>query len=109
MNHVMMAQMAGGEGPVFGPLLLFGPIALIWYFLLLRPQMKQDRQKEDFRNKLKKGDEVVAAGLYGKVADIKAGIVFVDLAPNVRVRAERRVIEPLPRPAKADEKEAAAS
>jgi preprotein translocase subunit YajC len=102
MNHVILAQMAGGDSPLLGPLFLFGPLALIWYVLVLRPQLKADRQRDDFRNRLKKGDEVVASGLFGRVADIKGGVILVDLAPNVRVRVERRAIEAPPAPAKAD-------
>jgi len=111
MNHVVLAQMAGGEGPsAFGPMIMMGVIFVIFYLLIFRPQFKQERQKDDFRSKLKKGDEVLAAGgLYGKVADVKGNVVFVDLAPNVRVRAEKKTIDPLPRPAKADDKEQSAS
>ena len=113
MNQVVLAQMmGGGEGPsAFGPMVMMGVIFVIFYLLIFRPQFKQERQKDDFRSKLKKGDEVIAAGgLHGKVADIKGNVVFVDLAPNVRVRAERKTIEPMPpRPSKADDKESSAS
>jgi len=112
MNQVVLAQMmGGGEGPsAFGPMIMMGVIFAIFYLLIFRPQFKQERQKDDFRNKLKKGDEVLAAGgLYGKVADIKGNVVLVDLAPNVRVRAEKKTLEPLPRPAKSDDKEASAT
>ena len=108
MNQVVLAQMAGGDGPsAFGPMLMMGVIMAIFYFLIFRPRMKQDREQEDFRTKLKKGDEVIAAGgLHGRVADIKGTIVLVDLAPNVRVRAERRTIERPPKPAKTEESSA---
>src|SRR5262249_28315779 len=113
MNHpLMLAQLAGGDGPsAFGPMLMMGAIFAIFYLLIFRPQFQHDRLKEDFRGKLKKGDEVVAAGgLHGRVSDIKGSIVVVDLAPNVRVRVERKTIEPAPaRASKADEKESTAS
>ena len=106
MNDVMLAQMAGGEGPsAFGPMLMMGVIMLIFYVLIFRPRMKQEREQDDFRSKLKKGDEVIAAGgLHGRVAELKGAVVLLDLAPNVRVRVERRSIERLPaRTAKAEE------
>jgi preprotein translocase subunit YajC len=102
MNHEILAQLAGGDSPILGPLFLFGPLALIWYLLVLRPQLTADSKRDDFRKKLKKGDEVVASGLFGRVADIKGEVVFVDLAPNVRVRVERRAIEAPPAPVKTD-------
>jgi preprotein translocase subunit YajC len=113
MNHLVLAQMAGPDGPSpFGPLLMMTAIFGIFYVLVIRPQQNREREKDDFRARLKKGDEVLAAGgILGRVADIKGAIVTVDLAPNIRVRVERRSIEPL-RTAKSEkneEKEATAS
>jgi preprotein translocase subunit YajC len=111
MNQVVLAQMAGGDGPsAFGPMVMMGIIFVIFYLLIFRPQFKQERQKEDFRSKLKKGDEVIAAGgLLGRVVDLKGDVVLVDLAPNVRVRAQRKSLEPLSQSSKTDEKNASSS
>jgi preprotein translocase subunit YajC len=109
MNPVMLAQLAGGEGPSpFGPAFLMLAILAIFYVVLIRPQQKKEREKEDFRNQLKKGDEVTGAGgLFGRVVDIRGSVVMLEVAPNVRVRVERRTIEPViaARPGKTEEKE----
>jgi preprotein translocase subunit YajC len=104
--------MTGGDGPSpFGPMLVMVSIFAIFYFLVMRPQQKKQRDeeqaRESFRAGLKKNDEVVAAGgLYGRVVEIKASVVWVELAPNVRVKVDRRSIEaPSSRTAKADDKE----
>lgn len=106
MNQVVLAQMAGAEGPSpFGPLLMMTAIFGIFYVLVIRPQQKREREKDDFRAKLKKGDEVLAAGgIFARVADIKGPVVTVDLAPNLRIRVERRSIEP-PRMMKSEKAE----
>ena len=112
MNQVVLAQMAGPEGPsAFSPLLMMAAIFAIFYFIVIRPQQKREREKEDFRAKLKKGDDVIAAGgIYGRVVDLKGPTVWVELTQNLRVKVERRSIEPPPaRPAKGEEKEPAAS
>jgi len=112
MNHVVLAQMGGPEGPsAFGPALMMIAIFAIFYFLVIRPQQKREKEKEDFRGKLKRGDEVIAGGgIYGRVVDLKGPVVWVELAQNVRVKVERRSLEPTAmRPAKTDEKEAHAS
>ena len=111
MNQVVLAQLAGGDGPsAFGPMLMMGVIFVIFYLLIFRPQFKQERQKDDFRSKLKKGDEVtVAGGLHGRVADVKGEVVHVDLAPNVRVRAHRKSLEPLHHAPKGDAKDTSSS
>jgi preprotein translocase subunit YajC len=117
MNQLMLAQMAGGDGPPpFMPMLLVGALFAIFYFTVIYPQNKKDREKarekQEFRDRLKKGDEVIAAGgLYGRVVELKGTVVSLELAPNVRVRAELRSVEPVaPRSAKsADDKESTAS
>lgn len=110
MKQLVFAQMAGIEGPSsFGPLVMMLAIFGIFYFIVLRPQQNRERAKDDFRSKLKKGDEVLAAGgLYARVVDLKGPVVSVELAPNVRVRVDRRSIEPPPRPAKTEDKEGGA-
>ena len=109
MNQVMLAQLAGGEGPSpFGPAFLMLAILAIFYVVLIRPQQKKEREKEDFRNRLKKGDEVTGAGgLFGRVVDIRGSVVMLEVAPKVRVRVERRTIEPMiaARPGKTEERE----
>jgi preprotein translocase subunit YajC len=112
MSPLTLAQMAGGDGPSpFLPGLLMLGIIGIFYFIVIRPQQAKEREKDEFRSKLKKGDEVVAVGgLYGRVIDIKGQVVWIELAPNVRVRVERRSIEPIAaKPAKSEEKESSAS
>ena len=60
MNDVALAQMAGAEGPsAFGPGLMMVAIFAIFYFLVIRPQQKREKEKDDFRAALKRGDEVL--------------------------------------------------
>jgi preprotein translocase subunit YajC len=108
MNQLTLAQMTGGDGPsAFGPAVMMMAIFAIFYFLVIRPQQTKEREKDNFRSKLKKGDEVLAAGgLYGRVVDIKGSVISVEIAANVRVRVDRKSIEPLvARAPKAEEKE----
>jgi len=108
MNQLALAQMTGGDGPsALAPAVMMVAIFAIFYFLVIRPQQTKERQKDEFRSKLKKGDEVLAAGgLFGRVVDIKGSVVSVEVAANVRVRVDRKTIEPLAaRPPKTEEKE----
>ncbi len=105
MNQVL-AQMGGAEGPsAYGPMLMMAAIFAIFYVLVIYPQQKREREKEKFRSNLKKNDEVVAAGgIYGRVVETKGSVVWLELAPNLRVKVERRSIEAAPgKPPKAAE------
>ena len=92
MNDLVLAQ-ATGPSP-FGPIIIIGMIFAFFYFLVFRPQQQREKEKETFRNNLKKNEEVVSVGgFYGRVVDLKGPIVVIELAPNVRVRIDRRSIE----------------
>ena len=84
---------AGAEGPVWLPqLVMFGSIALIFYFLLIRPQQKQEKARRAMLDSMKKKDRVVTSGgLLGTVIDLRDDEVVVKVSenPDVKVRVRR--------------------
>jgi len=62
----------------------------VWYFLLIRPQRSQAKKRQEMLGALKRGDRVVTVGgIHATVAEMKEDILVLDLAPNVRVKADR--------------------
>jgi len=52
----------------------------IFYFMLIRPQRKRDKEVKEMRASLKRGDEVVTiGGIYGKIIKVNEGVVVVEL------------------------------
>ena len=89
---VMLAQ-AGGQGSAlaqFVPILLiFG----IFYFLLLAPMRKRQKQHQALLTALKRGDKVVTnGGLLGEIAAVEDRIVHLKLSDNVKVRLVKSAI-----------------
>ena len=85
--YFMMAQpnAEGGANPLSMLLPIVGMLA-IFYFLLIRPQQKRQRETQKMISALKNGDKVVTtAGIYGTVAGIKDDVVIVKIADNVKV------------------------
>jgi len=85
------AQAASGEpapaGGGFELLLFFGSIVGIWYFLVIRPQTKQQSQHKTMVTALKKGDPVVMnSGLLGKVALVDDKTVTVEVGKGTKLR-----------------------
>jgi len=76
---------------MFPILMIFG----IFYFVLLRPQMKRQKETQSMLSKLGKGDEVITrGGLIGKITGVSDdGIVVLELQEKVRVRIPRAYIE----------------
>jgi preprotein translocase subunit YajC len=63
------------------------------YFVLLRPQMKRQKETEKLISSIKTGDRVLAAGgIYGTVANLKEQIVILKIADNVKIEVSRSSI-----------------
>lgn len=85
-----------GANPAPSPIVNFVPLLVvlgILYFILIRPQQKQAREHKRMIDNLKAGDRVVTqGGLCGTVAALKAGIVQLKIADNVRVDVLRSAV-----------------
>jgi preprotein translocase subunit YajC len=76
------------------PLVLWIAIFAVFYFMLIRPQQLQQRRHREMLGRLKKGDRVLTrGGLYGVVLEVKDNNLMLELAQNVRVRAERSAVQ----------------
>jgi preprotein translocase subunit YajC len=101
------AQQGGGFQMIF---IMVGFIA-IFYFLLLRPQKKQQRERQNMLDAIKKGDRIQTnGGLLGVVTAVDRTELTVRIAPEVRVKLARgavaAVLKPSDTPAAADDKAA---
>jgi len=78
------------------PLVNMMPIFLIFfimYFLILRPQMKQQREVAKMQASLKKNDEVVTAGgVHGTVVNVKTDTVMLRVDDNVRLDVDKSAV-----------------
>ncbi len=81
-------------GPnIWTQLLMFVPLILIFYFLLIRPQQQRQKKHTEMVNNIKRGDTVVTSGgLIGKVSKVNDNELSVELAENVRVRVVRAMV-----------------
>ncbi len=82
---------AGGQGAAgisgFIPLIL---MFVIFYFLLIRPQQKKNKEHREMINSLKKGDRIITTGgLYGRITGITDNVLTVEIAEKVRVKVNR--------------------
>ena len=94
MNYLLMAQAAPGAEA--NPIMTFLPLVLIivvFYFFMIRPQMKRQKELVTFRNSIAKGDKVVTTGgIYGKVIELKDTTVLLQVDDNVKIRVDKAAI-----------------
>ena len=95
MESVAWAQGTGGGGAGSGPggLLSFVPFVLIFvifYFLLIRPQQKKQKEQKTLLDALKKGDKVVTtSGIWGTITNLGKETVTLQIADNTKVKMQR--------------------
>ena len=74
----------------FAPLVL---LLVLFYFMLIRPQMKRSREHKDMLTKLSKGDEVITGGgLTGVVRELGENFISVEIADGVVVKMQKSAI-----------------
>mgnify|MGYP004561603443 FL=1 len=78
---------AGGGGMFW--IMIIAMFVIMWLFMI-RPQRKQQKELEKFRNSLKRGDKVVTAGgIYGTVDEIKDRTVLIKVDGDVKLRVDK--------------------
>ena len=91
----LMGQPAGATGQT-NPLVTFLPLILVFvvfYFFMIRPQMKKQKEVSAFRNSLAKGDKVVTTGgIYGKILELKDNYVILQIDDNVKIRVDKSAL-----------------
>ena len=71
---------------------------VILYFLMIRPQMKRQKEHKTMLEALQKGDEVVAQGIVGKVTKVDENFVGLEIADDVVIQVQKSaVVQLLPK------------
>ena len=79
-----------GAASLIPTLVMMVAMIAVFYFLLIRPQRKQQKELEKFRNALKKGDKVVTiGGIYGTVDEIKDRTVLIKVDGDTKLKVDR--------------------
>ena len=96
------APAAAAEGGLMGSLTGMLPLVLMFvvlYFIMIRPQMKKQKEHKAMIDALAKGDEVVTAGgLLGRVTKVAESFVSLEVSSGVEVQCQRSaVVQVLPK------------
>ena len=85
------APAAGDPFMALLPLVLF---AVVFYFLLIRPQAKRQKEHRKMIEALAKGDEVITmGGMAGRIADLGENFALVEVADGMKVKIRRSAVE----------------
>ena len=85
------AAPAGGGGSSM--LIMFALVFVVMYFFMIRPQQKRQKELNNFRKNLQKGDKIITAGgIYGTIVELKETYALVEVDNNVKLRVDKSTI-----------------
>lgn len=90
---VFLQAPAPAGGNMLMQLLPFALIIVVFYFFMIRPQMKRQKELKNFRESLQKGQKIVTTGgIYGKITEIQETTVSIEIAENVKVKIDKAAV-----------------
>lgn len=96
LSLLAMASPQGGESGSSNPIFTFIPIILIFlvfWFMIIRPQKKQQDQRKSMIEALKRGDRIITnGGLYATIKDVKGDHVVATISEGVKVQISKSAI-----------------
>ncbi len=94
MTFFLQAQPAAAQpGGGWSMLVMLIFIIVVMWFFMIRPQRKQQKELQKFRDGLKKGDKIVTiGGIYGTVAEIKEKTLLIEIDSNVKIKVDKNSV-----------------
>ena len=89
----LLQTAAGQQGGGWSMWIMLALIFVVMWFFMIRPQKKQQKELQNFRDSLKKGDKVVTiGGIYGTVTEVKEDSVLIEVDNNVKIRVSKQAL-----------------
>ena len=93
LSILLQAPASGGFLDKYSGIIMIALIFVVFYFLLIRPQQKKQKEITKAREGIRTGDKVVlSGGIYGKVREIKDSAFIVEIAENVKVKVDKNSV-----------------
>jgi preprotein translocase subunit YajC len=89
----MLGGASGGGQGDYTQFIFLGLILVVFYFFMIRPQMKKSKDQKKFRESLKKGDKVITiGGIHGKILDMSDTTVTLEMVDKTHIKFEKSAI-----------------
>ena len=91
MTATILLQAGGGLG--VQQLIMFGLIAVVFYFFMIRPQMKKQKDQKKYVEELKKGDKIVTtAGIHGRIFEVADTTFLIEVEGGTKIRFDKSAV-----------------
>jgi len=95
LGITFLAASSTNSANPFSPLILIALLGVVFYFLLIRPQRRQQAQQRDLANHLDPGDEVVThGGMFGTITEVDddEGTILLEVADGIEIRMLKQAV-----------------
>ena len=96
MNNFAFLYLMGPAPEGQSPLVTFLPLILVFvvfYFFMIRPQVRKQKDLTNYRSALAKGDKVITTGgIYGKITDVKETTITIDVGDSVLLKVDKSAV-----------------
>lgn len=96
LNYLLLVAQPAGTSGQANPFVTFLPLILVFvvfYFFMIRPQMKKQKEMNSYRSSLKRGDKVITTGgIYGRVHEVRDNYVMVDVGGDIKLKVDKNAL-----------------
>ena len=93
LNILLMAPSGDGQGGGLMSLLPIFLIIIVFYFFMIRPQMKKAKEQKKFRENIKKGDKIITiGGIHGKILEIQDTTFTIEVEGGNKLKIEKTAV-----------------
>jgi len=89
----MAPQNQQGGSSLMSTFIMFGAIFAIFYFMIIRPQQKKAKEREQLLSNIEKGNKVITSGgIHGTIEGLEEKTCLIKVSDNVKIKIERSAI-----------------
>lgn len=93
METILLQAAQSGQASTWMNILMLVLIFVIFYFFMIRPQSKKQKEIKKFQDSLENGKTVITSGgIYGKIREVKDTYVVVEIADGVKIRVNKNMV-----------------
>lgn len=93
LSTVLLMAPQGQGGSTMSTFLMMGLMLVVFWFFMIRPQMRKQKELKNFREALKPGDEIVTTGgIHGKVTALQETTVTIKVEGGTTIKVEKSAL-----------------
>lgn len=93
MTFSILLQAAGGSQAMIYQVVMWVGIIGVFYFFMIRPQQKKQKEQKELLNSIKKGDQIVTiGGIHARVYNVEETLVTLELDKGVKLTVDKAAI-----------------